>query len=59
MCSWVVRKVVKVKDQCRVVNRDLSASDADLSVESMLDILYKIYRFRKVFLDILKDMESV
>ena len=28
MCSWVVRKVVKIKDQCEVVSRDLSASDA-------------------------------
>ena len=28
MCSWVVRKVVKVKDQCQVVSRHLSPSDA-------------------------------
>ena len=59
MCSWVVRKVVKIKRSMLGCQPRSVCLGGCVLVKSILYILYTISRFRKVLLEILTDMEFV
>jgi len=59
MCSWVVRKVVEIRRSMLGCQPRSVCLRGCLRVMSMLHILYKIPKSRKVLLEISTDMESV